>query len=514
MSRSRRFLGGLSLGYLYQAVTMLSAVWLMPFFLKYVGQRSYGLWLVALQILSYLMLMDFGIVALLPRETAYATGRAISGKEGKSLPDIIGLSARVVLYQTPLVALAVAVSWLAMPKAWHELSGPTLLIMVCFTALFPTRIFQAVLQGLQDTAFLGRTQLLGWGLNTGLSVFLILAGLGVYGLVIGWFAMQAVIALLAFVRLRRHFPGVLPSRLPKLSRQELLGSLGSGLWVSAAQIAQVMIGSTDFVIIGKSIGPSAVVPYACTNKLMTALGNQPLMVMEMAAPGLSQMKTSEAFERIFRVSSALTLGVVTITGAVACVVLAVNHGFVSWWLGEGQFGGSKLTAVLVVMMLLRHWNVTTVYSIFSLGYERRICVTTFLDGIVTVAAGIFLVRWLGPVGAPLGSITGVCLISLPGNLAALASAVRVRIFDVMLSIWPWFWRFVIVAAIGAVLGMYWQPSLFYTAGIALLTASLYGALMLPMIMDSRLRAYLPSQATRLWDGLCNRLSPSGAVDQS
>jgi O-antigen/teichoic acid export membrane protein len=486
----------------------------MPFFLKYLGQRNYGLWLVGLQVLSCLMLMDFGIVALLPRETAYATGRTISGKDGKSLPEIIGRSAKVVLYQTPFVALAVAVFWLVMPKAWHEFNGPVLLIMVGFTVLFPARIFQAVLQGLQDTTFLGRIQMLGWCLNTGLSVFLILAGLGVYALAIGWFSTQALVAGLAFQRLRKHFSGVLPSRLPKLSCQELLSSLGGGLWVSVAQIAQVLIGGTDLAIIGKTLGASAVVPYACTNKLMGALGNQPLMVMEMAAPGLSQMKTSENPERIFKVSSALTLGMVTITGAVACVALAVNHSFVSWWIGEGQFGGATLTAALILMMLLRHWNVTAVYSIFSLGYERRICITTLLDGIVTVAAGVVLVRLVGPIGAPLGSISGVCLVSLPGNLAALANAVRVSIFAVVLSIWPWFWRFVIVAAIAAVLSLYWHASLVHTAGIALLTATLYGALMLPMIMDSVLRAYLPSQATRFWDGLCNRLSPGNTVGQS
>jgi hypothetical protein len=92
--------------------------------------------------------------------------------------------------------------------------------------------------------------------------------------------------------------------------------------------------------------------------------------------------------------------------------------------------------------------------------------------------------------------------------------VRVSIFAVVLSIWPWFWRFVIVAAIAAVLSLYWHASLVHTAGIALLTATLYGALMLPMIMDSVLRAYLPSQATRFWDGLCNRLSPGNTVGQS
>ena len=143
MSRSVRFLKGLSLSYVYQALAMVVALWMTPFVLNHIGQHSYGLWLVGLQILSYIMLMDFGIVALLPRETAYATGREIRGTPGGDLPYVIGRSARVVLYQTPLVGLAVVIFWFAMPTAWHEVRGPVMVVLVGFTILFPLRVFHS-----------------------------------------------------------------------------------------------------------------------------------------------------------------------------------------------------------------------------------------------------------------------------------------------------------------------------------------------------------------------------------
>jgi len=46
------------------------------FLLHRIGQHDYGLWLVGAQLLGYLGLMDFGIVALLPRATASAAARA------------------------------------------------------------------------------------------------------------------------------------------------------------------------------------------------------------------------------------------------------------------------------------------------------------------------------------------------------------------------------------------------------------------------------------------------------
>lgn len=506
MSRSRRFLSGLSLGYVYQAMVMLAALWLTPFLLNHIGQHGYGLWLVGLQILSYVMLMDFGIVALLPRETAYATGREIRGTPGGDLPHVIGRSARVVLYQTPLVGAAVVIFWLVLPGAWREVEGPVMVVLVGFTILFPLRVFQAVLQGLQDLAFLTRLQMITWAASTALIIVLVLRGFNLYSLAIGWLAMQTLGAVMAFVRLRNRFPGVLPARLPVLSRTEVLGSLTSGFWVSVSQLAQVLVGSTDYLLIGQILGPSAVVPYSCTQKLVAVLRNQPYMIMEAAAPGLSQMKTSESHKRIFEVSAALTLGMVTLAGAMSCVTLAVNQSFVYWWLGSSLFGGVTLSVALILLALLRHWNTTIVYSIFALGYERRISITTLIDGAVTLVSGFVLVKWLGLVGAPLGGILAVCVVSLPSNLSALAREIEVPVRRILSPLWPWFWRFAILAGGAAILGLRARATLPYLAGITCVTGAVYGAVMLPMLMNSHLRSYLPLSVTQLWDRQWRRLA--------
>ena len=76
MSRTRRFLGGVAFGYANQALVTLVGLWLTTFLLLRLGQDDYGLWLVGTRILGYLMLLDLGVVALLPREVAFATGRA------------------------------------------------------------------------------------------------------------------------------------------------------------------------------------------------------------------------------------------------------------------------------------------------------------------------------------------------------------------------------------------------------------------------------------------------------
>ena len=75
-SRDRSFVGGLSLGYLHTVTVTFVGLWLTPYLLRHLDQHDYGLWLLTVQMLFYLALSDMGVVALLPREVAFTTGRA------------------------------------------------------------------------------------------------------------------------------------------------------------------------------------------------------------------------------------------------------------------------------------------------------------------------------------------------------------------------------------------------------------------------------------------------------
>ena len=60
------------------------------------------------------------------------------------------------------------------------------------------------------------------------------------------------------------------------------------VWISVSQIAQVLLNGTDLLIIAGLLGPTAVVPYACTGKLVSLLANQAQLFMQMALPALSE----------------------------------------------------------------------------------------------------------------------------------------------------------------------------------------------------------------------------------
>src|SRR5438105_1213222 len=105
MSRTRRFLSGIGVNYFHLLVVTVCGLWLTWFLLRWVGREDYGVWLIVLQLLAFLELLDLGVVTLVPREVGYLTG---SHPEPTALAAALGeLLARVrrlVLWQLPVVA--------------------------------------------------------------------------------------------------------------------------------------------------------------------------------------------------------------------------------------------------------------------------------------------------------------------------------------------------------------------------------------------------------------------------
>ena len=498
MSRTNRFFNGLIFAYGYQGLVMVVGLWLTPFLLHHLGQHDYGLWLTALQILSYVALVDLGVVAIIPRTVAYATGRAGGNKNPEELSRILGQTAVVVMWQTPIVALVVGFAWLFLPAQWTAMRGPLELILATYALLFPLRIFAAVLEGLQEQAFVIRMNMATWALATLANVGLLLAGCGLYALTIGWIVSQVFNSAVCARRMWTVHRDVIPRRLPKFSKADMLPQLHSSFWVSFNQVGQVLMAGSDVLLISKILGPSMVVPYSITGKLASVLQNQPQILMHLAAPGLSEMRTGSSKDSIYRVSSALSQGLLLLTGLICCVILVVNEEFVRAWVGSNQYGGFALTGLILLVMLLRHWNQCMAYTVFSFGYERRLAISGLLDGMVTAAVMFFAIPRFHYVGAMVGSLAGVCLVTLPTNLLTAARELEMPVSRLVRPFWPWFWRFVLLVSFAGGAARHWPlRSLVQVCGAGAIVAVVYCAVMFRPILASPLGPYCRHAADRV-----------------
>src|SRR6185369_8911788 len=131
---------------------------LVPLTLHTLGARTYGLWLTVGEVLTYALMVDPGILHILPWMIAEADG---SGDRGK-LRSLVSNALAATILSGLGYFLVAAGGWFFLPDALkltaadRALLGPPLALLVALTAVtYPLRLFRAVLLGLQDVAFVG-----------------------------------------------------------------------------------------------------------------------------------------------------------------------------------------------------------------------------------------------------------------------------------------------------------------------------------------------------------------------
>ena len=491
MSRTKGFLGAVGVGLLSQVVYAVTGFVLTPFLLDRVGQHDYGLWAVALQVTTYLGFLDLGVVALLPREVAVAAGRGTAaGDGGAEVRALVGRTTRIVLWQIPLIAAASLLIWVLMPNEWSALRGPMAAIFAAFVFFFPARVVHAVLTGLQDQSFAGWLQLGSYLFTTAVMVALVLGGAGLPAFAASGVAAQVIVSVGWWARLRAKFPWALPDRLPPSSWREAREYLGRSIHASVSQLAVILIAGTDIVIVGKLLGPAAVVPYIVTGKLIAVMANQPHLFMQVALPGLAELRAGESRSQVYVATTALGQALLTLSGALFCLVLLVNKSFVAWWVDPAQFGGVALTLCLLLHMTLRHWNTVLSFTCFALGDERRLSYLTLADGATSVLASLLLVRVLGPVGAPIAGIAGAALVSIPNNLRALSVRLDVPVSKLTRPTLGWLLRCAPLALACFAIARVWPPPTFLgLAAATIVVLAVYAVVMTPVALRPPLGDY-------------------------
>lgn len=444
MSRTKSFISGAFFAYLYQGCAMLLGLWLTPLYLRVLGAHDYGVWLVGLQILTFLLLCDLGVIGVLPRDVAHANGRELSEPQSQDLQILIGRTTKIVLVQTLLVGLVALLLFLFRPGAATGLRGPVSLVLLTFVVTYPARIYPAILQGLQDLKFLGQLRMWLWGLSAALTIFLLLTGAGFYALAAGWCLQEVGANLVPAFRLRRMRPDLASLHTWSMTGPFKWRWLTRGLWASLGQTASSLIGGTDLVIIAHAMGPVTVVVYSCTAKLVQVLQNQPQALASNAVPGLSHMKTSEPRDRIRTTATCLAQAMILVAGAVFCVVFALNHQFVNLWTGPRYFGGVALTMLLLVNFMARLLDYTLALALFAFGHEKLYAIRAVLDGLISVSLASVLVRFMGLQGVVIGFMCGALLVAIPMDLYLFAREFEVTILQAMQPYVASLWRIVAV----------------------------------------------------------------------
>jgi len=463
---TRASLGAISNALQY-VVRLIVGLIITPIIVGDLGKELYGAWMMIQQTVGYVALAD-----LRPTSTVKFTLAVHQHEEDfRYKKQQVGASLLALGWVIPLVlGLGAIVVWIAPqfirtnPEYFSHIRWAlgigTVGILVGELSSVPGNVLRGV--NLEYKA-MGLNALVT-ALTSSIAVVAICMGWGLIGLACAGIVGLLVTGTVRYFVARTNIPwfGVEwppPEVLQRFWRQTV--------WIFLASMGFVLQNSSDLLVVGAVLGPSAAAVYGITGTVLR-MGTQPIYALIGAAnPGIAGLCGQREWKRVEQVRNEIHLVGLFITVVLGAGFLALNEAFINLWLGSTYYGGDLLNLLLVVIALQSiPLRLDTMMMDGMLKFRER-AIATIATSILALVLGAILAQLYGMEGMAVGIIIGRLLamvlypmiiksgsgIGMRAYIRWMARPCVVGMGLLVLSYFASFGRLGIVEFIGAAVGM-------------------------------------------------------------
>jgi len=447
VSKAQVYARNLAANWIGHAASMLVLFFLSPFVIHTLGNVQYGIWSLLTVLTGYMGILDLGVRA--------STGRHVTlyiGKEDHESVDetirtsLAFFSAAGIL----ILAVGVALGWifpsvfLSVPVEYHALIRlllPILALNMWITTF--GSVLASVLIAHDRFDLSNAVGLVTLAIRTAGTVLVLNAGMGLLGLtliVVGCNVLGVIVTWILARRTYRRLK-VWPFVFSKPRIREILG-YGVAAFISA--IAIKIIGQTDLVIVGATIGVGEVTIYSVGAMLVyyssIFIGQIGSTFFPPVQRAVAKGEIGSARWLFFRqVRLSLIVGLPMYVG-----FIIFAEPFIRLWMVGPSFPQSAVESAALVMGILAGSKLLYLVTIGSDGLLASMGYIRFNAIVAIIEAGINL------------GLSLLFVIVLDGGLAGVAAGTLVSRFMVRTFIQPWYackkakiaWRSFLIGVVG------------------------------------------------------------------
>lgn len=406
MSRTTKVITGTMTGWVQFFLNFCLQVAVVPVLLKVAGQETLGAYAILIQILGYLALVDLGLSATTMRFLSQAYGYSDNGKRFR---DVLSI-ARTCLLTTNIAFAILAVLFSVWLKDFVNLSDALIsdsrisIYMIAFWALIrsPWVIYAGGLMAIQKMASANMTYMVGNIVRLLFSIGLVLAGMGLVGLILANILAEVVSTILFTLLFRKHY-GKLKLGW-KLPDQKLFKEiLGFGFHILVINISSLLIFSTDNMVVGFLYGAVATSIYYSTQIPAMSGYTLILMLSRNASPAINELYGRNDINSLQNVFIRLHRYTLLLAIPFAIGLLLLNKTFIGLWVGPQQYAGHLMTLGLAGLILTMCISCVSNIFVQAKGNIRFLSILTFFEGVLNLLLSLWLGKKIGIPGVILAT---------------------------------------------------------------------------------------------------------------
>ncbi len=430
MSRGKKLLRGSFAKVANLFLGIMISFYMMPYLIKHLGDRMYGLWTLVGSILGYYGLMDIGLSSAVVRFISRAVGR----RDEAEIRKIVSTSFYLFLgmgLASALATLCITAGMGFLVKDPADVSLFRLLLLLTgfsFACDFPVRSFNAVFTAnLREDIGTGIT-LVKTVLNTVFIVLAIRRGYGVVGLCVVTVTLSLLDSLVRVVLAYQVEPAVSVS--PRhFDRTRLKPLFGYSAFTLIGRLGDTLRFRMDQVVITSFLGLTSVTHYFVGARLVEYLASFMQQMVGVVTPMFSQEEGVNDFASIRSKFMFLTKITVYVTAYFGWATLLYGKPFIIRWMGPEYVDGYWVLAAFMGGVLVKLVQMPSGPLLFGISKHQFITVSNLVEGVANLALSLWFVRMWGIVGVALGTAIPMVLMGLVAQPWYVCRAIEMRVGD-------------------------------------------------------------------------------------
>lgn len=402
---SQKLVSGSALRVANVGAATLISVLILPFIIRMLGDRMYGVWTLVATFIGYYGVLDLGLNTAVTRYLS----RSLATQDHEESNRVFNSALRIYLGLAVVVLLVAVTTAFLSPffaKSHQDarLFFAVILILGVSLALqFPTRVFTGALEAHLRFDQTAGFELLTLALRTGLIIVILLAGYKIVGL--AWVTLLSSIPSMAFsiYYTFKELPFLrFESRYWGVQTAKTLFSYSS--YSLIAGLANILRFQVDNIVVASFIGLEAVTHYRIAGALVQYFFVFMSSIMGVLPSVFSRQEGAQDHKAIRKTFLLATKIAICITCFIAFGMIAWGAPFIQRWMGSKYSDAYPVLVVLVSAYTLNLWQGPAASLLYGVSKHKFIAVLNTVEGIVNLALSLWLVRIYGMMGVALGTL--------------------------------------------------------------------------------------------------------------
>ena len=390
-----------------QAAEFLTGFFITPIIIRGLGPNLYGAWGMLQQMLGYFSLSELRSTTSLRFLLSLRQHRENDTEEKQRL---IGSTLLLWAFSMPIsIAFGIGLVWF-LPNIIRAGSENIAGIRVALIVLLFNSVLDRILSIPMHILKAQNMDYAGMGVNTAtvligslLSGWAVWMGWGLPGLATATMANILLISIGRFWVAQRAIPWM---AVKKPTNIEFIHFAQTSGWLSFSLIANLLLYSTDTLLVGAILKPAIAAAYATSGAVLRMIGEPIYQIVGAGTAGLVGLCGQQDWSRVSSIRKEMYFLLIFFMMILGTGIITLNRSFLTLWLGKDYYGGAFLTLFLVISVSLSFLTRIDLTIVDAMLFLSEKAWALFAAGIIAIVSGIALLKIIGIGGMAIGMAAG------------------------------------------------------------------------------------------------------------